>query len=291
MTVVVTHYRTPSILRECLERMMRFLEPAQIVVVDSSADTSLEQVKQHFPGIKSLEVSNHSMANMVNQGLKIAQTSYILQMNADVFLAEANVLAMFEVLKHKPRTGMVGPLCLNKQGKLQRQGLLYQRYYGLLLGLRLPSLRVNWLSGCCMLLKKEVLEQVGGLNSSLRFYNEDIEWCWRLQRAGWHCHLVNSKVIHLGGSSTPKHPHFIIEGYRGAYLLSQWYKVKPYQFLHRAFVLLEAQVKSRSRDPLIREAYSQILSMFSRQEFQESPFGESLTSSNPNFLPTISQKT
>ncbi len=275
VTIVITHFQTLAILDECLERVMRFASAATVMVIDSSEDDSFETIKANHPDLALLKVTNHSMANTVNAGLKQAKTKFILQMNADVYLNEQSLTDLLKALD-QTKVGMVGPLCYNKNGEAQRQGLLYKRYYWQLNSQAKVSLNVSWLSGCCMLIKKEALEQVGGLNSSLRFYNEDMEWSWRFRKAKWQCHLVNTRVTHLGGSSTPNDAKFIVEGYRGGLLLSLWYKPKIYQLMHFAFVWLEARFKSRSKLPLERLAYIAILEMLSTP-VHESPFAETLS--------------
>jgi GT2 family glycosyltransferase len=146
------------------------------------------------------------------------------------------------------------------------------------------SLEVSWLSGCCMLFKKEALDQVGGLNSSLRFYNEDMEWCWRFRKAGWHCRLVNTPVTHLGGSSTPKDLRFLIEGYRGGFLLSRWYKPKVYRYAHKAIVRLESRWNAaRNSSEFAKKGYQQIGKLFRLNQFDTSPFGETLEQENKAF--------
>ncbi len=254
---------------------MSFLPGAQLIVVDSGSDDSLELIRAKFPDIEAFRVVNHSMANTLNEGLKRANRPNILQMNADVYLEEKTVPSLLAVLSQK-NVGMVGPLCKNAQGKLQNQGFLYKRYFSILKRMSLKSISVNWLSGACMLFKSEALKQIGGMNSSLRFYNEDIEWSWRFQKAGWQCRLVNTCVTHLGGSSTPKNPKFIIEGYRGGYLISRWYKPKIYQWLHKQVVLFEARQKRNHPDLVIREAYQEIYLMFQQNNFDDSPFDKTL---------------
>jgi len=274
VTVVITHFQTLAILDECLERVMRFALGAKILIVDSSEDDSFNKIKTRYPDLSLIKVSNHSMANTVNAGITKAKTKFILQMNADVYLNEDSLKDMLTAIK-SPKLGMVGPLCFNTTGKGQNQGLLYKRYYLQLRQQNKQSLNVSWLSGCCTLIRKEALDQVGGLNSSLRFYNEDMEWSWRFREAKWQCHLVNTRVTHLGGSSTPRDARFLLEGYRGGFLLSLWYKPKIYQVLHFAFVWLEARVKSRTKDSFQRLVYTAILEMLS-DPLHESPFGSTL---------------
>jgi N-acetylglucosaminyl-diphospho-decaprenol L-rhamnosyltransferase len=284
LTIIVTHYRTPEILWECLRRLELYAGDAVKMVVDAdSQDGTLEALARRFPNVQGIHTDNHSLANAVNVGLKAAKTPYILQMNADVFLEQHSVAAMMERLQY-PKIGMVGPRCKDKHGQWQNQGFPYQRYHWYLDITKAKHVAVSWLHGCCQMLRRDVLERVGGMNASYRFYNEDIEWSYRIQQAGYRCELVSSVVTHLGGSSTPQDLKFLIEGYRGGMVLSQRYKRAWYQKLHRAVVIAEAGYQSRfSKDKIKREAYSAIEKMFRDNNFAGSPFGETLSSANPKF--------
>jgi N-acetylglucosaminyl-diphospho-decaprenol L-rhamnosyltransferase len=283
ISVVVTHYKTPDILQECLRRINLYAPEAEIIVADNdSRDGTLEGLAQTHPHVKGVWAKNHSMADIVNTGLKAASKDYILQMNADVYIEADTLGAMLEDLQN-PKVGMVGPRCKDRTGNWQNQGLLYRRYILALEINSAPSINVSWLSGCCTMLRREVLEKTGGLNSSFRFYNEDLEWSWRLRAGGYQCRLLKHVVTHLGGSSTPKDPKFTIEGYRGGMVLSQQYKPRWYQEAHRRVVLLEAKNKQRSGNTLEKDAYRAIHAMFINNEFNESPFGETLGQENERF--------
>jgi N-acetylglucosaminyl-diphospho-decaprenol L-rhamnosyltransferase len=178
----------------------------------------------------------------------------------------------------------VSPRCKDKTGGWQNQGLPYKRYYQYLALTKAKSVSVSWVHGCCQMLRSDVLEKVGGMNPSYRFYNEDTEWSWRIRKAGYTCELLSNVVTHLGGSSTPKNPLFLVEGYRGGFTLSQRYKSALYQKLHRAVVITEAGYQSRfSKDEVKRQAYKTIETMFRKNEFDESPFGETLASTPYQF--------
>mgnify|MGYP002780842010 FL=1 len=284
LTIVVTHYRTPEILWECLRRLELHAKDAVKIVVDAdSQDDTLEELAKRFPEVTGVWTENHSLANAVNTGLKLAKTPYVLQMNADVYIEEDTVSAMLERLQN-PRVGMVSPRCKDKTGKWQNQGLPYQRYYQYLALTKAKSISVSWVHGCCQMLRRDVLENVGGMNSSYRFYNEDIEWSWRVRKAGYTCELLSNVVTHLGGSSTPKNPLFLVEGYRGGFVLSQHYKSALYQKLHRAVVIAEAGYQSRfAKDDVKRHAYKTIEKMFRNNQVDESPFGETLGTANSQF--------
>ena len=273
LTLLVLHYRTPDVLSECLERLARYAPDVRVVVLDSSPADETPHVKTEL-----LKVPNHSFAHMLNCGLKLVKTPYTAHLNADVFIGSETLPQLLEVVQ-RPGVGMVGPTVRTPDGRLQNQGLPYRRHYRRLNRSARTSIPVPWLSGCLQLFRTETVAAVGGMDASLRFYNEDMEWCFRFRRAGWACHLVKTEVLHLGGSSTPKDPRFIVEGYRGGYKLSQRYHSTIYQGLHRTAVKAQSAWDKRfSRDPVQRQAAVKISEMFRSGRFDESPFGETLES-------------
>ena len=277
LTLLVMHYRTPDVLRTCLEKLAAFAPGTRVIVLDSSPPDETPCVKTEL-----VKVSNHSFAYMVNCGLKQVTTPYAAHLNADVFMGPDTLPQLLEAVQH-PGVGMVGPTAKTPDGKLQNQGLPYRRHYRRLN--RSAQTSVPWLSGCLQLVRMEAVATVGGMDASLRFYNEDMEWCFRFRRAGWACHLVKTEVLHLGGSSTPKDPRFIVEGYRGGYKLSQRYQGPVYQGLHRTAVKVQSAWDKRfSRDLVQQQAAVKISEMFRSGKFDESPFGETLADSNPQFL-------
>lgn len=286
LSIVVTHYRSPDVLKVCLAHLMQFAPGASIIVVNSGADDTLKMLEQLYPEVKGLEVPGYSYGAVVNAGFKLCKTPYILQMNADVYLRETTLTDLLNVLKQKG-VGVVGPRCFNKRGRLQQQGILYRRYYHLLRLTRAHALPVTWLSGCCQMFKRELLNELGGFDSTYRFYNEDLDWCTRVRRAGQRCELVRTNVTHLGGSATPSDAKFIVEGYRGGMVFARRYRRRWFQRLQRTFVMLEARAKANSKNQVVREAYRQISAMFKREAYSESPFGATLNEANPSFLEAI----
>ncbi len=253
-----------------------------MIVVDSdSQDGSVELVQKHFKQVKIIEVANHSMGNAANAGMKLATTPYIMQMNADVYISKNTINDLLNVLK-QDNVGMVAPRAKNPSGKWQNQGIPYRRFHFLLDFGRKQSIKAAWLHGCCLMIKSE-LDNIAMFDTNFRFYNEDIDLSYRVIRAGYECRMVNTEVLHLGGSSTPNNANFIVEGYRGGYILSQKYKSNLFALLHRQYVLLEANIQLLSASGEKAKAYSIIKKMFLKQDFGESPFGKTLNDSNPNF--------
>lgn len=279
LTILVIHYRTPELLRRCLSTLEAHAPGARVVVVDSSPPDERPEASA-----ETLQVPNHSFAHAVNCGLKLARTPFVAHMNADVFVGQGTFPDLLAAAR-RPGVGLVGPRARTPAGRLQHQGLPYRRHYARLERSRRASVSVPWLSGCLQLVRAEAVAAVGGMDTSLRFYNEDMEWCFRLRRAGWACELVRTDVLHLGGSSTPKDPRLIIEGYRGGYRLSQRFHGSVYQQLHRTVVGVQSAWDARfASDAVQRQAAAEIGKLFRAGHFDESPFGETLADTNHAFL-------
>lgn len=284
LSICVIHYRTPELLRECLTRLTRYAAGATVIVIDNASPEPVAPWLPAFPKVQLVHGRNHSLADAVNLGLAQTTTPVVAQMNADVLIEAETFPALLKALS-PAAVGMAGPRCFTPEGRLQHQGPLYAWHHARLTR-QGGSVTVPWLSGALQVIKREALDKVGGMNPNFRFYNEDLEWCWRFRQAGYQCRLVNTPVVHVGGSSTPADPAFLIEGYRGGYLLSQLTRPAWYRAAHRLAVTLEAALRRRlSRSPSRREAYRAILQMFRYQQFDQSPFGESLNLRNPHFLP------
>ena len=280
LTILVLHHRTPDLLTLCLEKVATAAPGARVLVVDSSP---LHERPGLAPDTEVLEVPNHSFAHMLNCGLKQVSTTYAAHLNADVFVQPGTLRRLLEVVK-QTGVGLVGPTVRTPGGAWQAQGLGYRGHYARLARSPKGWTEVPWVSGCMQLVRLAAVAEVGGLDPSLRFYNEDMEWCFRLRRSGWACRLVSAEVVHLGGAATPKDPRFLVEGYRGGYKLSQRYHGRAYRTLHRSAVELQSTWEARfSRDPVRRQAATQINELFQAGTFDESPFGETLTDDNPLF--------
>jgi GT2 family glycosyltransferase len=284
LSICVIHYRTPELLRECLSRLSRYAAGATVIVIDNASPEPVAPWLLAFPQVRLVHGRNHSLADAVNLGLAQTATPVVAQMNADV-LIEAETFPVLLKALSPAAVGMVGPRCFTPDGRLQHQGPLYL-WHHVRLTRQGGSVSVPWLSGAVQVIKREALDKVGGMNPSFRFYNEDMEWCWRFRQAGYQCRLVDTPVVHVGGSSTPADPAFLIEGYRGGYLLSQLTRPAWFQAAHRLAVTVEAALRRcLSPSPSRREAYRAIARMFRYRQFDQSPFGDSLSQRNPHFLP------
>ena len=65
----------------------------------------------------------------------------------------------------------------------------------------------DWVSGACLMIRRQALDAIGGLDEGFFLYSEEVDWCWRARQAGWGVYyLAEAGVLHWGGQSSAKAP-------------------------------------------------------------------------------------
>lgn len=201
-----------------------------VVVDNASSDGSAAVVAAFAPHARLLQnVENVGFARGVNQGLAASSGPLVLIMNPDCRLAAGAFAALRAELEKSPACAIVGPRILDPDGSLQGNARgdpdMFTGLFGRNTMLRrvLPdlavsrrnvvsdvaiddgraSLVVDWLSGACMLARREGLLLVRGFDERYFLYWEDADLCRRLRASGYHVRYVPgaTAVHHVGHSS------------------------------------------------------------------------------------------
>jgi len=283
---VIVHHRTPAALRQTLERLAAHAPAVPVTVVDTAMDdaVALDLATAH-PRLQWLAAPNHSYAHAVNSGVKATTAALVVVMNADVLVGPRTLEDLCAAFAD-PRVAFSGPVARTPGGRVQDQGVPYRWHH---VRLRRSSRRraaghppawvaVPWLSGCLLVARRAAIEQIGGMDGRLRFYNEDLEWCARGRAGGWRCALVATEVVHLGGAATPQDRRFLIEGLRGGYALTRRTALPAARWAHRWAVAAAAGLAAAgARDPERRAAWREVARRFAHGELDDSPFGATLS--------------
>ena len=204
----------------------RILNTEIIVVDNASADGTVEMLRAEFPEARVIPNSkNVGFTRGNNQALAVAQGRYLFLLNPDTELRPGTLQTLYDYAEAHPRTGIIGPRLVYGDGtpqssrrrfpslataflestKLQqwfpRNGVL-ARYYML----DTPddaTQEVDWINGSAMFVRREMYEQIGGLDESFFMYSEELDWCYRAKQAGWHViYLPTAQVTHYEGKSS-----------------------------------------------------------------------------------------
>ncbi len=229
ISIIIVSWNTAWFLENCLASILANPPTSsfEIWVVDNaSTDESFRMVREKFPLVNLIENrENVGFARANNQAIQRCAGNYILLLNPDTLVKSGALQALVNFLDQHPEAGAVGARILNPDGSLQtashpRPTLSRELWRLFHLDALFPYAEypptkwktnrpqeVDVLIGACLLLRKEVLDQVGFLDEDHFMYSEEVDLCYRIQRAGWCLFWVpQSEVVHFGGQSTKQVP-------------------------------------------------------------------------------------
>lgn len=226
LTIIIVNWNNKKILQDCLESIYdtQINYSYEIVVVDNnSQDGSVELIKNKFHEVILIENSkNYGFAKANNQVIKIAKTDHILLLNNDTIMTQKDCFGnMIRFMQENPRVGVLGCKLLYPDGTLQSLGekflsawevfknqiLFFKTWKRFRKNEEKGNVfkRVDYVSGACLLTRREIFEKVGILKEDYFMYGEDAEFCYRVHKAGWEIGvLTNESIIHLHSKSTEK---------------------------------------------------------------------------------------
>jgi len=229
VAVVIVNFRSYPELRACLASLDRDTTGTAVVVVDQQSDTAAAgHIEADFPNVRMLRMTaNGGFAAGVNRGAREADAPYLLLLNPDTIVEPGLCTWMADWLDAHPDVGVAGPRLRNDDGTIQasarrfpdcttaiagRSSWLTRALPGNRLSRRnLPALDtattepidVDWVSGACMMVRRDAFDAVGGMDEGFFLYWEDADFCRRAARAGWktaYCPRVGA--VHAGGRSS-----------------------------------------------------------------------------------------
>jgi len=226
LTIIIVNRNNKKILQDCLESIYntQINYSYEIIAVDnSSEDNSVALIKNKFCDVILIENNkNFGFAKANNQAIKIAKTDHVLLLNNDTIMTQKDCFAeMVRFMQENPRVGVLGCKLLYPDGTLQSLGekfpsawevfknqiLFFKTWkrYRQNKGKDNVFKRVDYVSGACLLARREVFEKVGMLREDYFMYGEDAEFCYRVHKAGWEIGVMtNESIIHLHSKSTEK---------------------------------------------------------------------------------------
>ncbi len=199
----------------CLEsiKAQSYRNHKVLVLDNASSDSSVEAICAHFPDVEILELKhNHGYAGNNNVGIRAALergADWVFVLNEDTILDQDCIAQLIASSEQDHSAGIVGPMVYHydEPTVIQSAGGKLDRYWEARhIGQnesdqqQFPNTRyVDWVSGCAILVRRAVIEQVGMLDERFFYYWEETEWCIRTKRAGWHIvHVPQAKLWHKG---------------------------------------------------------------------------------------------
>lgn len=237
VSIVIVTYNTEQITYQCVQSVLKSETDYtyEIIVIDNnSSDQTATRLNADFPQIKVIESDkNLGFSKGNNVGIAASIGKYVLLLNSDTILFENSLQNLLKTAISKGYQ-ITGPVLLNADHSIQRSWfnfpsalkiflrltdfyLLFYKLsksvlFKLIYGWRKPAfmiteinedVQMDYLTFACILLKRDVIEQIGNLDEDLFFYQEDCEYGLRAAKHNYRfMYCVSAKVIHLGGTSS-----------------------------------------------------------------------------------------
>ncbi len=222
VSAIVVSWNRRDLLEAALRSLLRCELPLEVIVVDNgSHDGSVAMVEERFPQVRLLRnEENVGFGRANNQGMAVARGRYFFLLNSDAEVLPGALEQMVAYAETHPGVGVVGARLRFPDGRWQAEGMAFPslwtefvRMTGLDRVVTVGEHRgdqpyeTDWVQGAAMLIRREVWESVGGFDEGFFLYGEEVDWCARIQAAGWRIAVVpQAEIIHHGGGSVGRVP-------------------------------------------------------------------------------------
>lgn len=233
VAVVIVTYNSRTDIERCLHSVFEGgpgTGPAEVVVVDNaSTDDTVAYVTAQWPSVRVIaSPDNRGFSAANNLGIGATTAPLVLLLNPDTVVPPGAIDALARRLVAAPGIGLIGPRLVDAHGApelsfgpmISPWGELRQklRLTGARRGWRVAQQALvrmtacagprDWVSGACLLIRRDVLEATGGLDERFFMYTEDVDLCAEVRRLGYTVWFEPSvTVMHLRGQSAATNPH------------------------------------------------------------------------------------
>jgi GT2 family glycosyltransferase len=254
LSIIIISYNTKDLTLGCIRSIIDTVKKTsyEIIVVDNaSTDQSVDAIeKLKLSSIKVFRnKKNLGFGKANNVGLKQAKGRCVLFLNSDTLVLENTLDSMVAWMDVNPDVGISSCALENTDKTLQGTGGYFptlfrvfawmtfiddlpvidnlirpfhpthpHSFMGKNLKFYEKEIELDWLTGAFMLVRREVVEKIGGFDEDYFMYTEDTDLCFRAKRAGWRVfYLPKWRIIHFGGASSTREFPLIME-YEGVKL-------------------------------------------------------------------------
>lgn len=243
LSILIINYKSERLLVPCLDSVhFNFAEiDYEGIIVDNGSDSDIQKLIKKYPLFKLIKNDkNYGFSFAANQGIRASNSEYIFLLNPDTIIGNQPITRLITFLDKNPDVGIVGVKVFDNDGKTVQlscrsfpsfKTVLFNRYS--IMTKLFPKNKwsanyllsdwdhsypreVDWVSGCCMILRREMLTQIGLFDTRFFMYNEDVDICLRAKQNQWKVfYFPEFEITHrIAGSSELIKQQMIIERHR-----------------------------------------------------------------------------
>ncbi len=275
LSVIIVNYNVEYFLAQCLysvRKAAQFADIETIMVDNNSSDGSVEMTRRLFPEVKVIDNKNNlgfSKAN--NQAIRISEADYVLLLNPDTLVEEDTFKKCIAFMDAHPNSGGLGVKMVDGKGQFLKESkrgvptpmVAFYKIFGF--SNLFPKSKtfgqyhmghldmdgthkIDILSGAYMMMRKNVLDEVGLLDEDFFMYGEDIDLSWRIRLGGYdNYYYPETRIIHYKGESTKKSSvNYVLVFYNAMIIFAKKHfskkNAKVFEFLIQSAIYLRAGI-------------------------------------------------
>ena len=234
LSIIIVSWNVRTDLINCLSSVYanQPSSPFEVIVIDNaSSDGSIEEIRKQFPQITCIaNDKNFGFAGANNQGIELAKGEYMLFLNPDTIVHPGSLDYLITFMDTNKDAGACGPKLLNSDGSIQPSVRRFPSFRGVLHRFTLlrhfyvfknnysswmmkdfdhqSQLSVDQLMAAALLVRKSIVDKIGGFDARFFMYYEEVDLCYRIKQDGWQIvFLPQVAITHLGGRSSRQIPN------------------------------------------------------------------------------------
>lgn len=266
LSVIIVNYNGREHVENCLRSLAAHppATPHEIIVVDNASTDGSVAAAQAFGGVRVVALNeNVGFSRGNNAGIRASTGALVLLLNNDTLVPAGALDALVAALDTHPAAAVAGPRIVDGDGHpelsfgpmISPLGELRQK---VLMGLHArsfgPASRwveratrteqyVDWVTGACLLVRRDAAERVGLLDERFFLYTEDVDFCASIRAAGWKVLFTPAaQIVHLRGRARLAAPQAINTAYRRSQLAFYAKHHPRYVWLLRLYLRLKRQM-------------------------------------------------
>lgn len=276
LSIIIVNFNTQRITLDCIKSInekTKGIEYEIILIDNASKDGSvnaISKLKEHNSKLNLKIIENKKNLGFGpgnNQGIRMAKGEFILLLNTDTLIHDNVLSEIVDWMRKNEKVGVATCALKNKDGSLQGTGgyfpTLFRVFAWMFFLEDIPLLDAlikpfhpvhgqspfykgtsqfkkpreqDWVTGAFLLTRRDVINKVGNFDEDYFMYTEEVDFCFRVKKAGWQIwYLPKWSITHLGGaSSTAEFP--IVSEYKGIKIFYSKHYPPWQHFLLRIFL-------------------------------------------------------
>ena len=259
--IIIVNHNSTDYLIDCVASLNRALKgvDATICVQDNASTDAPERLRARYPGVVlENNIQNIGFAAANNKVIRKSAAPYALLLNPDTVVSENCIASLLAFMEKNRDVGIAGPRILESDGRVQGSARSFPSLLTAFFGRSsmltkwfptnpisraniwtaqsngLKPREVDWISGACMIVRRNAIEDVGLMDERFFLYWEDADWCRRMWQKGWKViYFPRASILHHAGKSSgtnllPSIYHF----HRSSYILHEKYTEFPLMLMN-----------------------------------------------------------